>query len=73
MTFLLDHDTPDDLAYSLNALGHKAVRLREVLPIRTPTSLELGRALAEIDLNPFANRILISPLNNIVKSDRETH
>ena len=32
MTFLLDHDTPDDLAYSLEALGYQAVFLRDVLP-----------------------------------------
>lgn len=33
MTFLLDHDTPEDLVYSLHALGHQAVRVREVLPM----------------------------------------
>jgi predicted nuclease of predicted toxin-antitoxin system len=32
MTFLLDHDTPDDIAYSLEALGHQAIFLRDVLP-----------------------------------------
>ncbi|HWD92302.1 MAG TPA: DUF5615 family PIN-like protein [Verrucomicrobiae bacterium] len=32
MTFLLDHDTPDDLAFSLEALGHQAIFLRDVLP-----------------------------------------
>ncbi len=32
MIFLLDHDTPDGLAYSLQALGHQAVCLRTVLP-----------------------------------------
>ena len=31
MTFLLDHDVPDDLAYSLRALGHQNVFLRDVL------------------------------------------
>jgi len=35
MTFLLDHDTPDDLTYSLEGLGHKAIYLRDVLPKRT--------------------------------------
>ena len=44
MTFLLDHDAPDDLAYSLNALGYKVVCLREVLPVRTPDPQVLGRA-----------------------------
>jgi len=33
MTFLLDHDTPDDLAYSLRTLNHDVVYLRNVLPI----------------------------------------
>jgi len=31
MTFLFDHDVPDGVAYSLQALGHTVVRLREVL------------------------------------------
>src|SRR5437867_1098448 len=31
MIFLLDHDVPDDITYSLPALGHSVVRLREVL------------------------------------------
>jgi predicted nuclease of predicted toxin-antitoxin system len=31
MTFLLDHDTSDDIAYSLHALGHQALHVREVL------------------------------------------
>ena len=35
MTFLLDHDTPDDLAHSLHALGHQAIFLRDVLPRKT--------------------------------------
>jgi predicted nuclease of predicted toxin-antitoxin system len=35
MIFLLDHDTPDDLAYSLQALGHQAVCLRDVLSEET--------------------------------------
>jgi predicted nuclease of predicted toxin-antitoxin system len=34
MTFLLDHDTPDDVAYSLHALGHQAVHVRKVLSER---------------------------------------
>lgn len=31
MKFLLDHDVPIDLSYSLTALGHQVVRLPEVL------------------------------------------
>lgn len=36
MKFLLDHDVPDDVAFSLEALGHIVVKLREVLPRTTP-------------------------------------
>lgn len=35
MKFLLDHDVPDDAAFSLVALGHVVVKLREVLPTTT--------------------------------------
>jgi predicted nuclease of predicted toxin-antitoxin system len=31
MTFLLDHDTPDDLVYSLRGLGHQIFHVREAL------------------------------------------
>ncbi len=40
MTFLLDHDSPDDLAYSLHALGHQCIYLRNILP-RTASDLEI--------------------------------
>jgi predicted nuclease of predicted toxin-antitoxin system len=32
MTFLLDHDVPEDITYSLQTLGHRLIRLRDVLP-----------------------------------------
>jgi hypothetical protein len=32
--FLLDHDVPDDAAFSLEALGHSVVKLREALARR---------------------------------------
>ncbi len=35
MTFFLDHDVPHDLTYSLRALGHEVVLLRDCLPIST--------------------------------------
>jgi hypothetical protein len=38
--FLLDHDVPDDIEYSLAALGHEVLKLREVLP-RTAGRLSL--------------------------------
>lgn len=33
MTFLFDHDVPDELSYSLKTLGHGIVFLREILPV----------------------------------------
>lgn len=36
MTFLLDQDAPNDLIYSLEALGHQTVILRDVLPVTAP-------------------------------------
>lgn len=44
MTFLLDHDAPDDLTYSLRALGHGVVLLRDVLPITTDDPVVLQYA-----------------------------
>ena len=35
MNFLLDHDVPDDVVYSLLALGHEVHKLRDVLPATT--------------------------------------
>lgn len=42
MTFLLDHDAPEDLPYSLEALGHGVVRLRDVLPLPPRTKRSSG-------------------------------
>jgi hypothetical protein len=33
--FLLDHDVPDDVGFSLEALGHVVVKLREIAPTTT--------------------------------------
>jgi predicted nuclease of predicted toxin-antitoxin system len=35
MTFLLDHDVPENLTYSLRELGHQVLHLRNVLPLET--------------------------------------
>ena len=35
MKFLLDHDVPDDATFSLEALGHVVVKLRQALPPTT--------------------------------------
>jgi len=35
MRFLLDHDVPADLSYSLQEMGHESIRLSEVM---SPTS-----------------------------------
>jgi predicted nuclease of predicted toxin-antitoxin system len=32
--FLLDHDAPDEVAFSLEALGHEVARLRHLAPVR---------------------------------------
>jgi predicted nuclease of predicted toxin-antitoxin system len=32
VTFLFDHDVPEDSAYALEAMGHNVIRLRTVLP-----------------------------------------
>ena len=48
MKFLLDHDVPDDMAFSLEALGHAIIKLRQVLPVRTPDD-EVLRQAAERD------------------------
>lgn len=34
MRFLLDHDAPDEVAFSLEALGHDVARLRQLAPVR---------------------------------------
>ena len=44
MKFLLDHDVPDDVAFSLEALGHEVVKLREGLLVRTPDDEVLRQA-----------------------------
>jgi predicted nuclease of predicted toxin-antitoxin system len=56
MTFLLDHDTPDDIAYSLQELGHQAVYLRDVLPIETEDSEILGYACKHAWIMVTCNR-----------------
>ena len=35
MNFLLDHDVPDDVIYSLVALGHTVLKLRDIVPVTT--------------------------------------
>ena len=56
MKFLLDHDVPDDLAFSLEALGHEVVKLREVLPMTTPDDEVLGFATEQGRLLITCNR-----------------
>jgi len=46
MTFLLDHDIPDDIAFSLRALGHQSIYLRDILAIET----------ADLDVLAYANQ-----------------
>ncbi len=48
MNFLLDHDVPDDAAFSLEALSHTVVKLCEVLPVTAPDD-EVLRLAGERD------------------------
>ncbi len=36
MRFLFDHDVPDDMAYTLVAMGHQVAKLRDLLDPQTP-------------------------------------
>ncbi len=46
MTFLLDHDTPDDIEYSLRALGHETIHVRDALSKDAEDEAILGHAYA---------------------------
>jgi len=46
--FLLDHDVPDDIEYSMAALGHAVLKLRDLLPRTTPDE-EILRLATERD------------------------
>ena len=48
MKFLLDHDVPDDAAFSLEALGHVVLKLRDVLRATAPDD-EVLRLAGERD------------------------
>lgn len=56
MKFLLDHDVPDDLAYSLATLGHQVVYLRDVLPITAEDEAALRHAAAHDQILITCNR-----------------
>jgi predicted nuclease of predicted toxin-antitoxin system len=45
MTFLLDRDVPEDITYSLHTLGHRIVRLREVMAKEAGDSEVLAYAI----------------------------
>lgn len=56
MTFLLDHDVPEDLSYPLEALGHGVVRLRDVLPPTAKDEEVLERAASQQHVLITCNR-----------------
>jgi predicted nuclease of predicted toxin-antitoxin system len=56
MTFLLDHDVPDDIKYSLQALGHHVIRLREVLPKEISDDQVLRQACRDKSILITCNR-----------------
>jgi len=45
VNFLLDHDVPDDVVYSLVALGHRVLKLRDIVPATTPDADVLRTAV----------------------------
>lgn len=56
MTFRLDHDVPEDLSYSLEALGHRVVRLRDVMPPTAKDEDVLQRAASHHHVLITCNR-----------------
>jgi predicted nuclease of predicted toxin-antitoxin system len=56
VNFLLDHDVPDDVIYSLLALGHEVHKLRDVLPVTTSDEELLRAAAARNDVLITCNR-----------------
>lgn len=47
MKFLLDHDIPDDVVFTLEALGHEVTRLRDALPVNSQDDEVLRYAAAQ--------------------------
>lgn len=45
MRFLLDHDVPDDIVFALEALGHEAAMLRELVLATASDEEVLGLAV----------------------------
>jgi predicted nuclease of predicted toxin-antitoxin system len=56
VNFLLDHDVPDDVVYSLLALGHEVHKLRDVLPAIAPDEQVLRAAAARNNVLITCNR-----------------
>jgi predicted nuclease of predicted toxin-antitoxin system len=54
--FLLDHDVPDDVIYSLLALGHGVQKLRDVLPATAPDDEVLQMASKQKSILITCNR-----------------
>jgi predicted nuclease of predicted toxin-antitoxin system len=72
MTFLFDHDVPDDAAFALEAMGHQVTRLREVLP-STTTDEEVfeyanasGHILVTCNRDDFLSLIGAAPLSGLI-------
>jgi predicted nuclease of predicted toxin-antitoxin system len=56
VTFLFDHDVPDDLGHVLRQLGHTVVLLRDVLPTTAPDTEVLAHAFAHQMIMMTCNR-----------------
>ena len=44
LAFLMDQCVPEEIAATLVQQGHKVIRLREVLPIRSPDAVVISKA-----------------------------
>jgi signal peptidase I len=53
----LDHDVPDDMAFSLEVLGHAIIKLRQVLPAQSPTTSCRARRPATPFEQPTRGRV----------------
>lgn len=72
MTFLFDHDVPEDAAFALEAMGHHVIRLREVLPT-TATDAEViqfanahGHVLVTCNRDDFLALIDETPFSGLI-------
>ncbi len=72
MTFLFDHDVPDELGPLLTHLGHQVNRLRDILALDTPDPAVLewafqhGTVLITCNRDDFLGLARVQPHNGII-------